>query len=101
MAAGIFTAISNDELLRWADRLEAASCVMHGSAFQPAHKAYKIMRHLAKSREMDANDVVTLEKLIPEMRHFSGTIARPGSDTLQKAARLLSQILDEHGQRLH
>lgn len=96
MTTGTFTAISNEELLLWADKLEAASCVMHGSAFQPAHKAYKIMQMLAKSRAMDADDIVTLQKLIPEMLHFAGTIARPGRDTMQHAARILSQIRDEH-----
>lgn len=100
MTTAAFIPVSNAKLLRCADMLEASSCLMHSSAYQPAHKGYKIMRLMAKSREMDADDVVTLQKLIPEMRYFSETIARPGRDRMRIAARLIERVLEEHTHRL-
>ncbi|KWU23412.1 hypothetical protein [Burkholderia cenocepacia] len=92
--------VSDAKLLRCADMLEASSCTMHGSAYQLARKGYKIMRLMAQSREMDADDVVTLQKLIPEMRYFSETIARPGRDRLRIAARLIERVLEAHTHQL-
>lgn len=96
MTTAVFVPVSNAKLLRCADMLEASSCIMHGSAYQPARKGYKIMRLMAESRKMDADDVAALQKLIPEMRYFSETIARPGRDRMRIAARLIERVLEAH-----
>ena len=96
MTTGSFTAVSDDQLLVSADSLEAATCVMHGSAFQPSHAAVKLMRRLAKNRAIEADaGAADVRKLVDELRQFSSTVARPASDKMQAAARLLSTLLDE------
>jgi hypothetical protein len=98
MTTGTFTAVSDEQLLASADSLDAATCVMHGSAYQPSHKAVKLMQKLAKNRTIETDDSASVVRgLVAELRHFSNTVARPASDKMQTAARLLSNILDAQG----
>lgn len=80
-----------EEVTRLADKLEASSTLMHGSAYAPTRLTEKLLRHLVRSN-MTPLVVEGLDENIAQLRHMAGTVARPARERMQEAATMLETL---------
>jgi hypothetical protein len=80
-----------EELTRLADKLEASSTLMHGSAYAPTRQAEKLLRHLVR-HSMSAMVVEGLEANIEQLRRMAGTVASPARERMLEAATMLEAL---------
>jgi len=91
LAHGAGQVLSAEELTRLADKLEASSTIMHGSAYAPTRQAEKLLRHLVRS-DMTPLVVEGLESNIAQLRRMADTVARPARERMQEAATMLETL---------
>lgn len=82
---------SAKDLTRLADKLEASSTLMHGSAYAPSRQAVKLLRHLVRNN-MTPLVVEGLDSNIAQLRQMAGTVARPARERMQEAATVLETL---------
>jgi hypothetical protein len=89
---------TSSDFVALADKLEACSPLLHGSAYAPVRMAEKLFRHLAKqgSQGLEEDEV---EPLIQELRHFSNTVANPARERMTAAADMLESLCGAHPQQ--
>jgi hypothetical protein len=82
---------TGEELTCLADKLEASSTLMHGSAYAPTRQAVKLFQRLSRSN-LTPLVVEGLDTLIEALRRQAGTVARPARERMQEAATMLETL---------
>ena len=80
-----------EEMARMADKLEAGSTLMHGSAYAPTRQTEKLLRHLVRTN-LTPMEVEGLDNLVADLRKQAGTVAMPARDRMQEAAEMLETL---------
>lgn len=80
-----------EELARLADKLEACSPLLHGSAYVPVRQAEKLLRHLVRSN-VTPLVVNGLDDLVAQLRQMANTVANPARGRMEEAAKLLETL---------
>lgn len=84
---------SVDSLLQMAEKLDACSSVLHGSAYTPVRTTERLLRHLAR-QGMTPREVDGFANLIKDLRRFANTVANPARERMQAAAAMLENLND-------
>lgn len=86
-------ALTDGELLEFAERLEAAIHQMHSEAYRSSNKAIKFLRYLAEDRTVDENDAGFIRKVIDELSRFSQAVSEETCKRMLDAANALRGCL--------
>jgi len=85
--------LTDEQLVDFAEQLEAAIHQMHSEAYRSSRKAVRFLRYLAEDRTVHANDVGFIRIVIDELNRLSQAVSEQTCKRMLDAANALQSCL--------